>query len=288
MIFPNEKQKITMVTGKGGVGKSTVAAALAQKYANAGQKTLLVELGEHSYFTHIYGQNIGYEPTEIGRNFSVALWGGESCLKEYVLHLIRVKRIVDLFFNNKVMRTFIRAAPALKELAMLGKITSGVRAWGPPLVFDHIVVDGFATGHFLALLKAPVGMSELIEFGPMGEQSRNIIKVLSKANICQYVVATLPEELPVSESIELIRDIQVITGLTSEVYCNKIYRGNLLSADFVGAEPTAFVDFYKNYLRRQQEQIETLKKISEDTKMLSFVFAPNGKEVISHLAKELA
>ncbi len=127
MAFPNENQKIFMVTGKGGVGKSVVAAALAQRAAKNGLKTLLVELGEQSFYQYVYHRTVGYEPVVIRPNFSIALWGGHACLREYVYHLVRVKPIVDLFFDNRVMRTFIRAAPALKEFylkAKHGKIMS--------------------------------------------------------------------------------------------------------------------------------------------------------------------
>ncbi|MCB0350251.1 MAG: arsenical pump-driving ATPase [Bdellovibrionales bacterium] len=283
MKFPNENQKITMVTGKGGVGKSAIAAAIAQNYANQGLKTLLVELGDQSYFEHVYGKKITYQPTEISRNFSISLWGGAESLREYVRYLIRVEKLVDLFFNNKVMKTFINAAPALKELAILGKVTSGIRRWGPPLEYDRLVVDGYSTGHFLALLKAPIGMSELIEFGPMGEQSRNISQVLSQPHLCEYIVVSLAEELPVTETIELSEDLYRITGQRAKIFTNKIYECDVPSEALAAASAHPFTDFLNEYLKRQKEQLHNLSARLPIEKTMPLLFTPVGRDVIDRL-----
>lgn len=294
MASSNENQKIYMVTGKGGVGKSTVVAAIAKREAKGGKKTLLVELGEQSYFQYVFGKPIEYEPTELEANFWAAIWGGETCLREYVYHLIKVKRIVDLFFDNRVMRTFIRAAPALKELALLGKITSGIRHWGPPLPFDVIVVDGFASGHFLALLRAPLGMAELIEYGPMGEQSRKIQEVLSNRDVCQFIVVSMPEELPVTETIELQQNLQEIVHQKPTIVCNRVYNSGLTQEelDAVLQSDTAtgerrFAEFLLNLIKRQEGQLNLLKKAVGDFVTLPFVLEPDGVSVINQTERHL-
>ena len=161
------------------MGKSTVAMSLARQLASQGEKTLLAELGEYSYFEYALGLRSSYDPIQISPNLDFSLWSGENCLREYVRHLVPVRAVADLFFDNKIMRSFVRAAPGLKELALLGKLTSGIRGWGPKFEYENVVVDAYASGHFLALLNAPKGLGELIESGPMGEQSRSIFSVLS-------------------------------------------------------------------------------------------------------------
>ena len=294
MAFFNENQTIFIFTGKGGVGKSVVAAAWAQKKAREGVKTLLVELGNQSYYQYVYGQKIDYLPTVISKNFSISLWSGELCLREYVLHLIKVKKIVDLFFDNRVMRTFIRAAPALKELAILGKVTSGIRGWGPPLEYDIIVVDAFSTGHLMALLRAPIGMGEMIQAGPMGEQSRKIIEVLKNKKLCEYFIVTLPEELPVSETEELSCSLIDTVGQSSRIICNRVYPQPLPSnelATIINSEISEGACSYASYLKgvyeRESEQLERLKKIAPSFTTLPLLFTAEGRKVVDGLEGEL-
>lgn len=293
MSFANEKQRIIFVTGKGGVGKSAIAAATAQKLAADGQKTLLVELGEHSYYKYVYGRSIHYEPTQISPNFFISLWSGEACLREYVFYLIRVKKVVDLFFENKIMRTFIRAAPALKELAVLGKITSGIRCWGPPLDYDYIVIDCFSSGHFMALLRAPKGMADLIAAGPMGEQSRSIDEVLRRADLCSYKIVTLPEELPVSEAIELHAELLGEMNQSAHLICNRIYQCNLtademaiMRTELLEIAEKDFADFLVSTTDSQRENLKRLLEKHSDCEMKSFVFSSQGLEVINSLEKQ--
>jgi len=146
-------QQIVFVTGKGGVGKSLVAAALAWSRAEKGQKVLLLEFGANHFF-----QKFFLNPKRLPDGLTLGNWEGEECLKEYILGYVRVERVARLFFENKVMKALIRGAPALRELALLGKLTSGLRNIGEALPYDTIVLDGYATGHFLSLLRAPVGI----------------------------------------------------------------------------------------------------------------------------------
>lgn len=253
-------QQIIFVTGKGGVGKSTYAAALAQKYALQGKKTLLVELGDQSFYQEFFSlPELKYQPQELSQNLDVALWSGAECLKEYALYLLKSEVLYKLFFENKVSKALINIAPALPELAILGKITAGPRKHGPPVTHDVIVVDGYATGHFLALLKAPLGMSEVIKFGPMGEQSRSIFKTIRDKNICQYHVVTLAEELPYVESLELCSELETITEITPKLVFNRILKTSLKAEDLQG-EGTDFQKFLKQVLINQEDYLEQAKR----------------------------
>src|SRR6478609_844435 len=101
------KQEIHFVTGKGGVGKSVVAAALALKLSRQGKKVLLVELGDQSFFKDFFElADVTFHPQLIKPNLSLALWTGESCLREYAQYLVKVESLAKLFFDNAVMRAF--------------------------------------------------------------------------------------------------------------------------------------------------------------------------------------
>ena len=278
------KTEIHFVTGKGGVGKSTVAAALALQLVQKGKKTLLVELGNQSFYKDYFElQNLSYHPQELRNNLYVALWSGGDCLKEYAQYLLKVEALYRLLFENKISRALINVAPGLPELSIIGKITSGPpRNVGPELGFDSLVVDGFATGHFLALLKAPRGMSEIIRLGPMGEQTKGILKILSNPDISHYWVVSLPEELPVQEALELSAAIEKETGIRPRQVLNKYY-ANL--ADVHGGS-VAFADFVSYQSEKQAKAIVDLS--GYPTICLAPVFKTEPWKIVEPLAKEIA
>lgn len=196
------------VSGKGGVGKSLVAAALASGAAESGRKTLLVETGERSYFQDFLElPAVDHTPRPSGLGFDLALWSGESCLREYVLHLLKLERLYKIFFENKVMKALVNVAPGLGEIAILGKITSGIRRVGPPITYDTIVVDMPATGHALAVFRTPKGMSDAIQIGPIAQHSGEIDRLLRDPMTSALVAVTLLEELPIIETEEFVSQV---------------------------------------------------------------------------------
>lgn len=291
------KQKILFVTGKGGVGKSTLAASAALSLTRRGLKVLLVELNDYGHFSHLLSKPIGYLPTKWRDNLAVACWDGEACLREYLKHYVRIEAIVDLFFNNTVMKTFMRAAPALKEISILGKATSGIRGVGPTFDYDYVVIDSYATGHFQALLRASRGLAEAIPFGPMGEQSRQIEAILKDPQFCQYLVVTLPEPLPVSECQELSSHLYQEWKIKAQIICNKIWdipgsqeelvamRQSLQQIDSSGA---GFVHYLEVIQKRQELAVSKMKEFSASFEALPFLFRKNGVELIEDLSERLS
>jgi anion-transporting ArsA/GET3 family ATPase len=254
--------RIVIVTGKGGVGKSTLAASIAYRAAQDKKRVLLVELGEESFYSEFLGvEGVSYTPKPVPDcGFEVALWDTESCLREYVLYYVKIESLFKVFFENRVMRTFINVAPALKELAILGKLTSGERQVGPKFAYDMVVLDGYATGHMLALLRAPKGMSETIRTGPMGHHSAQIHKVLTDPKVTRYSVVTLPDELPIVETLELNQTLRAEFGIEPHVFLNRF-----LEVPFSGEELQQLEDSAKGKVSESTflKYIETLSKRHE-------------------------
>lgn len=289
MKTPTE-QKIIFVTGKGGVGKSAVAAGMALAKAKAGKKTLLVELGDQSFYKDYFDlkTQVSYQPQKLRENLDVALWSGPECLKEYARFLLKLESVYKLFFENAVTRSLIQVAPALSELAVMGKVTSHPRKIGPPLNYDCIVVDAFATGHFLALLKAPLGMAEAVRFGPMGEQSRSVNEVLKNKSICSYYVVSLPEELPVQEAIELSQGIKKVLGVSPIHLFNRLVSP---SAEALMTPVTEnYLQDFQKYLRKMSEQEKSLsKKLKADgeVKNIPQIYSIEAWPVVEDIATRL-
>lgn len=218
-------RKIHFFTGKGGVGKSTLAAAYALRLSmnsgssSAPEKILLTELSERPFYPHFFNQK-GVDPGS-SFPFKITQWSPDSCLKEYALHLLKIESLYKLFFQNPVSKSLIQIAPGLQELAILGKATSGPRKHGPVMPHDQVVIDAMSSGHFLALLRAPKAMAEIISFGPMGEQSRSIDKWIRDVDFTTVHVVSTSEDYAITEALELCDQLHSEFGMTPKIYLNK-------------------------------------------------------------------
>jgi anion-transporting ArsA/GET3 family ATPase len=271
------QQKIILVTGKGGVGKSTVAASIAHGLTRKGLKVLLVEMGESSFYEDFFGlKNVGQVPLSIEPGLDVSRWNTESCLREYVLHYVKVEALYKIFFENRVMKTFIRAAPTVSEIALLGKLTSAIRNVGPALDYDRIVVDAYATGHFLALLRAPRGLSEAVRAGPIGEQTASIYKALLDPNITSYKIVSLPESLPVSETAELFSQLKSEFNVEPEIICNKIWNIPLSLHELSAMKDSKFSKYLEFIHERQDKYVPELKRMDRHLETVPLVISSSG------------
>jgi anion-transporting ArsA/GET3 family ATPase len=181
-----------------------------------------VELGQTSFFeSYFETRGIGYDPVEVIRDVHIALYNPADCLREYVLHYLKVPKLYDIFFQNKVMKAFLNAAPALAELSLLGKLTSHLRGIKDS-EYDVYVVDCFSTGHALALLRAPRGLSSAFRAGPIYEQASEMDAILRDPRKTHFIVVTLPEDMPVNETIELKKALDEEFHPGTEVICNKL------------------------------------------------------------------
>ena len=286
-------KKIVFVSGKGGVGKSLVAASAALEAAKDGRRALLVELGDTSYFKDFWGlEAVDHVPRPAPGGFDVALWSGETCLREYVLHYLKLERLYSVFFENRVMRSLINVAPGLAEIAIAGKITSGIRRVGPPLDYDIVIVDSYATGHALALLRAPRGMAEAIRFGPMGTHSREIEAILKDQALCAYWTVALLEELPVAETVEFANSLRFDLGVSTSIIGNKAVRSAATEAELERlAAGTGSVGEFARYLlaimRRQASHAETLSAQGLRAAFAPMVYSDRPAELMGRVGEAL-
>lgn len=284
--------EILFVTGKGGVGKSVVAAALALRAAAAGRKTLLVEFGRQSFYERLLGLAPGSKTYPGQPDLQLERWEEDACLREYVGHYLPLQRAADFFLDNKIIRALVRAAPTLKELALIGKATGPHRLRWARSDRDLIVIDAFSTGHFVALLRAPRGIHEAIPAGPVGRQTGTILEVLKDPRKCRFVIVTLAQELPVSEALELHAAIAAETGQAARIVCNRL-QPQLPEAEIshLAAAPNpgpaaAFAAHLGAVQAQQMQWLNKLRRVDKNTLQWPQLFIDKGDALITALARE--
>ena len=209
------QRRAILVTGKGGVGKTTLAAAIAHLAARNGKRVLVAEVSYEpdatSPLARALGlERLGEEPTAIAPNMKAVLLTPTSGHVRFLRATLPVKRLADAALRAAAIRRFLLAAPTLAEMGVLYRILDLVNEKRADGGFEHelVVVDLPATGHALALAQIPAAILEVIRSGPIATAMREGIALLKDPSRTSSVVVTLPETLPVSEAMELVQSIQ--------------------------------------------------------------------------------
>lgn len=223
-----------IVTGKGGVGKSTVSAALALLAARAGKRVLVCEVNAQERIAPLLGAGpSGATTREVLPGLSTVNVTPHEAMREYGLMVLKFRTIYDAVFENRLVRYFLRVVPSLSELVMLGKILNEVRAEerGRPR-WDLVVVDAPATGHAVQLLRVPSALVDTVPGGPLRHDAEWMDALLVDPARAALAVVTLPEEMPVNEAIELDAQVRSVLGIhRGALFVNAMPEGR-----FTGAE----------------------------------------------------
>src|SRR4051794_28208090 len=200
--------ELAFVTGKGGVGKSTVALAAALAAARDGRRVVLCEVAGQARAAGLYG----VEAPRPGRELQLedGLWSTTIdpvvALEEWAGRQIGSRRLVGLLTHSNAFAAFLNAAPGARELVAitkaweLGRDERWVKGRGG---YDLVVVDGPASGHGVGMLSAPRTFAEIARVGPIASQARKVVELLEDPGRSAVVAVALPAELSVSETLEL-------------------------------------------------------------------------------------
>ena len=209
--------RLRVVTGKGGVGKTTVAAALALAEARRGKRVLLAEVNGRDRAAHLLGvAPTGSKLTDVLPNIALVDMNPRDTLREYVLLTFKFETVYKAVFENRVVKNFLRLTPSLAELMMLGKIWHHERErqnGDDRPRFDVIVLDAPATGHAIAMLRAPSVVQATVPAGPLRENARAMDQLLRDIQRTTVHVVTTPEEMPVNEAAEIERAVSDELGM---------------------------------------------------------------------------
>ncbi len=204
-----------LVTGKGGVGKTTITAALAQTFAGMGKRTLAAEMTADGISTSALGAALGVEglsetPIDVRENLRATLLAPTLGHKKFLEDVLPMKLLADAAMRSAAIRRFLMAAPTFPEMGVLYRLLDLVRQTRSDGDWEHemIVVDLPATGHALALAQIPSSLLRIIQVGPIANAVKEGLAFLLDPEKSGAVIVTLPETLPVSEAIELAAGIR--------------------------------------------------------------------------------
>jgi anion-transporting ArsA/GET3 family ATPase len=217
--------RMLVVAGKGGVGKTTVTAALARAAADTGHRVLVVSLDDRTTLHRMLGapeeSRDSYEPVRVasglgpGRRGSVDIRTitAAAALQDY-LATQGLAAIAKRLVSTGVVGVVSNAAPGIDDLLVLGKLKHLVGLSGPDGPHDLIVVDGPAAGHAVSFLQSPHAMATTVRGGPIRSQAIEVDTMLRDPDRCRVVLVSLPETTPVSELLDTRTLLAESTGVS--------------------------------------------------------------------------
>lgn len=182
---------VVLVTGKGGVGKTTIAAGLAEAARRRDGQAMLIEFGDGESGRRVLGRNSKVVHRVVDPRVA---------MEQAVADLLGSTLLAKVFLGNFAVKPMLRAAPAIRELAMLERVRAYADEMPPG---TRVVVDMPATGHGLTWMRLPVQMRDMFASGPIHDLAVRVIDRISSPEKCSVVVVTLPERLVLTETVEL-------------------------------------------------------------------------------------
>ncbi|RKH05018.1 arsenic transporter [Corallococcus praedator] len=222
-------KRAVLVSGKGGVGKTTLSAAMAVAAARSGRPVLLAELspdeGGPSHLAGLVGaKDAGAKVVPVRPNLSFVRLSASEGHRQFLEETLPAKWLAEAALRSRALRRFLEAGPALKEMGLLYQMLTLVRRTHPdgrPL-YPLAVLDLPATGHAMALATLPRSLLSLIPGGPIGRAMREGLDLLQDPKRTGVVLTTLPEPLPVSETLSLAKELKDVGLPLSVAVLNRL------------------------------------------------------------------
>ncbi len=290
---------LLVVTGKGGVGKSTVAAALGIAAHRRGLRTVVVEVAARDDISQALGASGAAGPPRDGRPEHISI-DPQRAMEEYLREQLPLGALAAVLSRSRIFATLTAATPGLRELLTIGKVwelAGQQRSDGRERPFDLAVLDAPATGHGLAMLQAPRTFASIARVGPIAKQGRTIASFLADPQRTAVVAVSSAEEMPVTETLELRTQLREQLGLDLALnVINAVVSHRFSARDertLVAAPPSAARHaalYSATWARHQRTQIARLRRNMRDVELLTlpFIFESSlGWAALELLSREL-
>jgi anion-transporting ArsA/GET3 family ATPase len=285
-------KRLLFVTGKGGVGKSTVALALGLAAASRGKRTIVCEVSSQETASRLFKKGeIGFNEVQVAPDLWAISIDPDESLREYLLLQLKVRAMRDLLVRSRLFNYLTAATPGLKELVTIGKIWELAqidRRVKKASNYDLVIVDAPATGHGVGFLQTPRTFAGIARMGPVHSQAQELHRFITDHDATGVVIVSLPEEMPVNESAALESQLSHEVGMAVDrVYMNAVYPERFSKGEAGSLERTlddaegpsraairAALSEHRR-ARSHRAQLQRLKRrVSSPVKTLPFIFKP--------------
>ena len=299
-------RQMVFVTGKGGVGKSTVAGALGIAAAARGRRTIVCEVGAQDRLARAYGRNSAPgEEIELADGLSSTSIDPHEALGEWLTNQLGSRAVARPLMNSTTFQYFVAAAPGAREIVTMAKVWELVQSerWRKQARgYELAIVDAPASGHGVGMLMTARTVADAARVGPIASQANRVRDLLEDPRRSGYLAVALAEEMPVTETIELQGRLRAQLGRAIEaVVVNGLYPRRFTKADVdrvvatagrngaLGRAAARAARFEARHASDQQAQLRRLRKAAEgDVVTLPFLFEPElDRADLEGLAVEL-
>jgi anion-transporting ArsA/GET3 family ATPase len=241
MLTELMRRRLLIVAGKGGVGRTSVAAAMGLARARHGRRVLLMEIDPQAAMSHLFGRPPSYDPVEVADGLFLSALDGRSAMSQYLSLVLPSARLTRAVLSSRLYDYFVQAAPGLRELIMIGKLLHEIeRRPATEKPWDNVIFDAPASGHALSLLSMPFAVDSTFGTGVVKRESRNIAALLRDRDRTAIIAVATPDSLTVSETIEAYQSLRERGLEPTTIVMNRVFTApfDLAEVDRLGRRAT--------------------------------------------------
>jgi anion-transporting ArsA/GET3 family ATPase len=275
-------RRVLIVLGKGGVGKSTLSAALAKVATISDDRALIMECDSRAPLAATFGVAPSFAPTHVAHNLDLMTLDGRAALEEYLRLVVPGRMLLKAVFASRIYQFFVQAAPGLRELMMLGKVYyEAEHDSGKSAARRIIIVDAPASGQAMSLLKMPTAARSTFGDSLVGKEASNISKMLRDRRNCAILQVTTADSLSISETIETHAQLSTIHLAPAAVIFNRMPPSEFDAADISALTNRRGPHIRKKDLEHLAELAKSeLNRVAEARKAIAKIRTETGSPVL--------
>ena len=280
-------RKLLLITGKGGIGKSLISAAIGQAAAERGARVLIVENAAVDQIAPIFGRpTIGHQTTEVYPGLECINLNAEENFRDYVVKHLGQKRLFESVLSHRVVQSFISMIPGLGELMFLGRLFYECEL-APEPRYDLVIFDAPASGHFMSLMTTPDAVLDSTLGGPLRRETERVKAFLADRSKAGILYIATPEELVISEALDFLP--RLAKAAPAELMAVLVNRMPTWHPASQALEPlNAAQDFLLHQQRVAHQALKTLTEglsVSTDLRSLPVLIIPEDTDLVEPLKK---